>query len=120
VTIRQGDIYWLDLETPRGSEPGYRHPHVVVQNNLFNGSKLGTIVVCALTSNIKRAAAPGNVLLKKGEANLKKDSVVNITQLVTVDKDDLSEKIGTVSTGRLREIVEGIRLLIEPRDLPRM
>jgi mRNA interferase MazF len=119
VTIRQGDIYWIDLEAPRGSEPGYRHPHVVVQNNLFNGSKLGTIVVCALTSNLKRAAAPGTVLLKKGEANLKKDSVVNITQLVTVNKADLSEKIGTVSPARVREIVEGIRLLIEPRDLPR-
>ena len=119
MTIRQGDIYWIDLEAPRGSEPGYRHPHVVVQNNLFNGSKLGTIVVCALTSNLKRAAAPGNVLLKKGEANLKKDSVVNITQLVTVNKADLSEKIGTVSPARVREIVEGIRLLIEPRDLPR-
>jgi len=119
VTIRQGDIYWIDLEAPRGSEPGYRHPHVVVQNNLFNGSKLGTIVVCALTSNLKRAAAPGNVLLKKGEANLKKDSVVNINQLVTVNKADLSEKIGTVSPARVREIVEGIRLLIEPRDLPR-
>ena len=120
MTIRQGDIYWLDLEGPRGSEPGYRHPHVVVQNNLFNGSKLGTIVVCALTSNIKRAAAPGNVLLKKGEANLKKDSVVNITQLVTVDKANLSEKIGNVSPARVREIVDGIRLLIEPRDLPRI
>jgi len=119
VTIRQGDIYWIDLDDAKGSEPGYRHPHVVVQNNVFNGSNISTVVVCALTSNMKRAAAPGNVLLKKGEANLKKDSVANITQLVTVDKADLIERIGTLSPPRVREIVAGIRLLIEPRDLPR-
>jgi mRNA interferase MazF len=117
VTIRQGDIYWIDLDDPKGSEPGFRHPHVVVQNNVFNASRINTVVVCALTSNIKRSAAPGNVLLKKGEANLKKDSVVNITQLVTVDKADLAERIGTLSPARVREIVGGIRLLIEPRDL---
>lgn len=119
MTIRQGDIYWVDLGDPAGSEPGFRHPHVVVQNNVFNGSRINTVVVCALTSNLKRAAAPGNVLLKKGEANLKKDSVVNITQLVTVNKIDLIELIGTLPSLRAREIVDGIRLLIEPRDLPR-
>lgn len=117
--IRQGDIYWIDLDDPKGSGPGYRHPHVVVQNNVFNSSRIGTVVVCALTSNVKRADAPGNVLLKKGEANLKKDSVVNISQLVTVDKDDLLEKIGALSSARVREIITGIRLLIEPRELPR-
>jgi len=100
VTIRQGDIYWIDLREPKGSEPGYRHSHVVVQNNVFNGSRIGTVVVCALTSNVKRAAAPGNVFLEKGEANLKKDSVVNVTQLVTVDKTDLIEQIGTLSPTR--------------------
>ncbi len=116
MRIRQGDVYWIDLDEPRGSEPGYRHPHVVVQNNIFNASKIGTVVVCALTSNLKRGEAPGNVLLKKGEANLKKDSVVNVTQLVTVDKTDLVEQIGTLSPARVREIVDGIKLLIEPRD----
>jgi mRNA interferase MazF len=64
MVINQGDIFWIDLEEPKGSEPGYRHPHVVVQNNLFNRSKIGTVVVCALTSN-KRANTPGNVLLEK-------------------------------------------------------
>lgn len=117
MTIRQGDVYWIDLEEPRGSGPGYRHPHVVVQNNLFNASKIGTVVVCALTSNLGRAEAPGNVLLKKGEANLKKDSVVNITQLVTVDKADLIEHIGTLSPVRVRQIIDGIKLLVEPRDI---
>lgn len=119
MTIRQGDIYWIDFGVPGGSGPGFRHPHVVVQNNLFNGSRIGTVVVCALTSNIRRATAPGNVLLKKGEANLKKDSVVNITQLVTVDKTDLIERIGTLSPARVREIIDGLSLLIEPRDVPR-
>jgi mRNA interferase MazF len=118
MKVRQGDIYWIDLGDPEGSEPGYRHPHVVVQNNVFNNSRLNTVVVCALTSNLKRSAAPGNVLLKKGEANLKKDSVANITQLVTVDKADLIEQIGTLPPARVREIIDGIRLLIEPRDLP--
>lgn len=67
MVIQQGEIYWVDLGTPSGSEPGYRHPHIVIQNNLFNASKINTVVVCALTSNIKRAEAPGNVLLNKGE-----------------------------------------------------
>ena len=119
MTIRQGDVYWIDLGEPKGSEPGYRHPHVVVQNNVFNGSRIGTVVVCALTSNMQRAVAPGNVFLKKGEGNLKKDSVVNITQLVTIDKVDLIEWIGTLAPDKVREIVDGIRLLIEPRDIPR-
>ena len=117
MVIRQGDIFWVDLGTPSGSAPGYRHPHVVVQNNLFNQSKINTVVVCALTSNLKRAGAPGNVLLAKGEANLKKASVVNISQLVTVDKSDLTEKIGTLSPSRVEQIIDGLKLLIEPRKI---
>ncbi|MEK7828246.1 MAG: type II toxin-antitoxin system PemK/MazF family toxin, partial [Deltaproteobacteria bacterium] len=97
MNIKQGDIFWVDLGIPSGSEPGYRHPHVVIQNNVFNESKINTVVVCAITSNIKRAKAPGNILLKKGEGGLKKDSVVNISQVITVDKSDLIEKIGALS-----------------------
>ncbi|MBI5380206.1 MAG: type II toxin-antitoxin system PemK/MazF family toxin [Nitrospirae bacterium] len=117
MVIRQGDVFWLDLGPPSGSAPGYRHPHVVVQNNLFNHSNIRTVVVCALTSNLRRAEAPGNVLLRKGEANLKKASVVNIFQLITVDKTDLAERIGTLPPPRVRQIVEGVKLLLEPRDL---
>lgn len=117
MNIRQGDIFWVDLGAPRGSEPGYRHPHVIIQNNVFNQSKINTVVVCALTSNLKRARAPGNVFLRKGEGNIKKDSVVNVTQMVTANKSDLVEKIGTLSLSRVREIVEGIILLIEPREI---
>lgn len=116
MVINQGDIYWIDLEEPRGSEPGYRHPHVVVQNNLFNRSQIRTVLVCPLTSNLKRAAAPGNVLLDKKEANVPKQSVVNVSQVFTVDKSQLSDYIGTLSSKRVRQILEGIKLVIEPRE----
>jgi len=117
MVIRQGEIYWVDLGEPRGSEPSYRHPHIVVQNNLFNASKINTVVVCALTSNLKRAKAPGNVVLEKGEANLLKKSVVNISQIYTVNKSDLIEKIGRVSGKRVQQILDGINLLLEPREI---
>ena len=117
MNIKQGDIFWIDLGIPGGSEPGYRHPHVVIQNDLFNQSKINTVVVCPLTSNLKRGKAPGNVLLKKGEGNLKKDSVVNISQIVTINKSDLVEKIGSLSPTRIRQLIEGIILLIEPREI---
>ena len=117
MNVKQGDIFWVELGTPRGSEPAYRHPCVVIQNNLFNQSKINTIVVCALTSNLKRANAPGNVLLRKGEGGLKKDSVVNISQMITVNKTDLVEKIGSLSPARISEVIEGILLLIKPREI---
>lgn len=117
MVIKQGEIYWMELSKPRGSEPGYRHPHIVIQNNVFNISKIKTVVVCVLTSNLKRAKAPGNVLLEKGEANLRKRSVVNISQIYTVNKNDLVEKIGQVSEKRLLQILDGIKLLTEPREI---
>lgn len=116
MTIKQGEVYWVDLGEPRGSEPAYRHPHVVIQNDIFNSSRISTVIVCALTSNVSRAAVPGNVLLKKGEANLKKESVVNVSQIITVDRADVVEKIGTLSRERVEQIVSGIRLVIDPRE----
>jgi len=117
MVIKQGDVYWVDLGDQSGSGSGYRHPHVVVQNNLFNRSRLNTVVVCVLTSNLKRSGAPGNVLLEQGEANLPRQSVVNITQLFTVDREDLVERIGRLSHKRVRQILDGILLLMEPRDI---
>lgn len=114
MVINQGDIFWVELGEPSGSAPGYRHPHVVIQNNIFNRSRINTVVVCALTTNLKRAKAPGNILLYKGEANLPKQSVVNISQIVTVDKSNLVKKIGTLSDRRIQEILNGIYLLLEP------
>src|SRR4030067_1348325 len=116
MAIKQGDIFWIDLGVPKGSEPGYRHPYIVIQNNVFNMSLINTVVVCALTSNLKRAKAPGNILLKRGEGYLSKESVVNISQIITVDKTDLVERIGSLSPSRVRQIIEGIRLLTEPRE----
>ena len=113
MVINQGDIYWIDTSESSGAAPG-----LVIQNNLFNRSRIGTVVVCALTSNLKRAQAPGNVLLKSGEANLSKRTVVNVAQIFTVDKTDLTERIGNLTPKRLREVLDGIQLLAEPREVP--
>lgn len=114
--IRQGDIYWVDLGEPVGSEPGYRHPHVVVQNNVFNASNIRTVVVCAITSNLRRGRAPGNVVLDAGEGGLPRQSVVNVSQIFTVDKQHLDEYIGALSPTRVRQILAGIALVLEPRE----
>lgn len=114
--IRQGDIYWIDLDDSEGSGPGYRHPHVVVQNNLFNQSRIRTVLVCPLTSNLKRAQAPGNVFLDENETNLPKPSVVNVSQVFTVDKSQLDEFVGTLPVKRMAEILNGVRLVIDPRE----
>jgi mRNA interferase MazF len=118
MVINQGDLYWVDLGEPMGSEPGYRHPHVVIQNNMFNHSRIRTVLVCALTSNLKRAEAPGNVLLEEGEANLSRRSVVLVSQLFTVDKSQLGEYIGSVSRKRVQQILDGLKLITEPRESP--
>jgi mRNA interferase MazF len=117
VVINQGDIFWIDLEEPTGSSPGYRHPHVVIQNNLFNRSRINTVLVCTLTSNLKRASAPGNVLLDSAEGNLPKQSVVLVSQVFTLDKSQLAEFVGTLSKKRVRQILEGLKLLTEPREV---
>jgi mRNA interferase MazF len=115
MVINQGEIYWVDFDEPKGSEPGYRHPAVVVQNDAFNRSKINTVVVCLLTSNLKWAASPGNVLLQKGDANLPKSSVVNVSQITTLDKSELKEKIGQLKKEKIDQIVNGIDLVIKPR-----
>ncbi len=89
----------------------------MVQNNIFNQSRIATVVVCILTSNLRRASAPGNVLLEKAEANLSKASVVNISQLLTINKTDLQQKIGTLSQEKFSLVISGMKLLVEPRDL---
>jgi mRNA interferase MazF len=117
MVINQGDVFWVELAEPSGSEPGYRHPHVIIQNNVFNRSRINTVVVCVLTSNLKRTQAPGNILLEQGEANLPKQSVVNVSQIFTIDKRDLEEKIGTLSPKRVQQILDGIDLVLQPRDI---
>lgn len=119
MTIKQGDIYWVNLTAQRESEPGFSHPCLVIQNNIFNASRINTVVVCILTSNLKRAQAPGNVTLNKGEANLERKSVVNISQIITVNKSDLSKKIGALSSEKTKAVIDGIKLLVEPLPDPR-
>ena len=101
VEVCQGDIYWIDMGCVTGSKMAYKHLYVVIQNNVFNKSRMNTVLVCALTSNIKKAGIPGNVLIEKDEANLPKQSVVNVSQITTVDKTELINKIGTLSKKRL-------------------
>lgn len=117
--INQGDIFWINLDEPGGSEPGYSHPGVVIQNNMFNQSGLNTVMVCTLTSNLKRATIPSNILLDPGEGDLPKQSVVVVSQIFTADKRQLGEYIGTLSKRRVRQILDALKLLTEPRDAPR-
>jgi mRNA interferase MazF len=111
--IRQGQVYWLDFGPAAGSAPAERHPCVVVQNDVFNSSAIATSVVCLITSNLSRVNAPGNVLLKRGEASLTKASVVNVSQILTVDKSDLVECIGRVSVASAEAVRDGLNLLFE-------
>ena len=115
MAIVQGDVYWVDLGVPRGSEPGFRSPYVVIQNDAVNVSLIRTVLVCLITSNLQRAKAPGNVLLEKDEANLSVPSVVNVSQVYTIDKDMLDGKIGKLEKGRIRQILNGLFLMLEPR-----
>ena len=111
--IRQGQVYWLDFGPAAGSAPAERHPCVVVQNDVFNQSAIATSVVCLITSNLSRAKAPGNVLLKKGEADLPKASVVNVSQILTVDKADLGKCAGKLSHAAAGAVRDGLHLLFE-------
>jgi mRNA interferase MazF len=111
MVINQGDVYWLQLDDASGTEPGIPHPHVVLQDNVFNHSRIHTVVVCALTSNLKRASMPGNVLLDVGEANLSKHSVIEVSKVSSVDKSQLGEYVGTLSEMRIQQILAGMRFL---------
>ena len=111
MVVNQGDIYWVSLTGPDQSEPGYNHPHVVIQDNVINRSRIDTVVVCALTTNLKRANAPGNVLLEVGEANLPKQSIVVVSQASTVNKAQLGEYIGSLTEQRVNQILAGMQFL---------
>jgi mRNA interferase MazF len=113
VRIRQGDIYWVDFGEPSGSEPGYRHPGLVIQSDTFNKSVIATVVVCEVTETLKLGKARGNVELVPGEANLPMQSVVNVSQIFTVDKTDLGDWIGRLDVYRMREVLDGLHFLLE-------
>jgi mRNA interferase MazF len=111
MVVNQGDIYLVSLEEPSGSEPGYIHTRVVIQDNVINRSRVHTLAVCALTTNSKQAKAPGNVLLEAGEANLPRQSIVVVSQVSTVDKTQLGEYIGSLTEQRIDQILAGMRFL---------
>jgi mRNA interferase MazF len=108
MVICQGDVFWTSLSPSSGSEPAYKRPVVVVQRGSINRSKFRTVVVVPLIKHIKHAILPGNVLLKKGEANLPRPSLARGTHVMVVDKNRLIEKIGTLSQKRINEIIDNI------------
>ena len=113
MVIRKGSIYWVDFSPGKGSEPMGRRPGLVVQNDLLNDSKLNTVIVVAIISTLKFGEHSGNIILQKGEANLPKRSVVNLTQIKTVDKHSLKEKIGSLTQKRLADVYEGMKLIMD-------
>ncbi len=112
--ILYGDVVWMNLPPSGGSAPGGKRPAVVLQQDRFNRSRIQTVVVAAVTSKLALAAAPGNVRLRKGEAGLPKSSVVNVSQLMAVDRDLIGAKLGRLSERRLAEVWSGVRLVLEP------
>jgi mRNA interferase MazF len=112
VVIAQGDVCWADLADPVGSAPGFRRPVVVVQGDAFNRSRIATVVCVPLTSNLKWADAPGNVLLPARSTGLAKDSVANVSQLVTLDRSALGERVGRLSRKQLALVFAGIDLVL--------
>jgi mRNA interferase MazF len=112
VVISQGDIWWANLPDPTGSGPGFRRPVVVVQGDALNRSRIGTVVCVALTSNVKWANAPGNVLLSPRLTGLPKESVANVSQVVTLDKELLTDRIGRLPRAKLASVLSGIDVVL--------
>ena len=110
--ISQGEVWWADLPEPSGSEPGFRRPVVVVQGDAFNRSQIATVVCVPLTSNLRWAEAPGNVLLASKVTGLPKDSVANVSQLVTLDKSSLTDRVGKLSKAKLELVLFGIDVVL--------
>ena len=111
MVIKHGEVWWANLPDPEGSMPGCRRPVAVIQSNEFNRSRISTVIVAAITSNVKLSAAPGNVFLSKRSAGLPRESVVNVSQVLTLDKSFLTEKAGRLTKSKLREVEDGLRLV---------
>ena len=110
--MQRGEIWWATLDEPRGSEPGYRRPVIVVSSNEFNESNIRTVLVATITSNINLSKAPGNFFISKKESRLSKESLVNISQILTLDKSFLSEKSGQLSSKNMLVLNEGLKLVL--------
>ena len=110
--MQRGEIWWTELPVPKGSGPGYRRPVLIVQADSFNRSRISTAVAAVISSNLRLADAPGNVFLSRRLSGLPKDSVVNISQLVTLDRKYLSDKAGNLSAGHMTAVDDGLRLVL--------
>ena len=110
--IKQGEVWWADLPDPEGAMLGFRRPVAVLQSNEFNRSRLRTVIVAAITSNISLSQAPGNVFLSKRSVGLSRESVVNISQILTLDKSFLTEKVGRLTKTKREEVEDGLRLVL--------
>lgn len=110
--MRRGDIYWASLRAPRGSEPGYRRPVVVVQADSFNESRIATAVCATVTSNLRLGEAPGNVRLERRSSGLNRRSVVNVSQLLTLNRSALTERAGRLDDTKMNEVDQGLRLVL--------
>lgn len=110
--IKRGEIWWAELADPRGSEPGFRRPVVVVQADSFNQSQIETVLVVAITSNLELVKAPGNVIMPRRDSRLPRNSVVNVSQLLTLDKGYLAKKVGRLSAQVMEDIDRGLRLVL--------
>lgn len=111
--MNRGEIWWASLPEPAGSEPGYRRPVLVISSDDFNASRIGTVVCAAITSNRRLAEAPGNVLLPAPASGLPRDSVVNVSQIVTMNKVQLTERAGSITGRKMQEVAQGLRLVLE-------
>jgi mRNA interferase MazF len=112
VVISQGDIWWAELGEPAGASPGYRRPVVVIQSEAFNRSRIDTVVCVVLTSNLRWADAPGNVRLGAAESGLPRESVANVSQIVTLDRSDLAERVGLLARSRTDLILAGVDVVL--------
>jgi len=112
MVIAQGEVYWADLAEPVGSAPGFRRPVVIVQADALNQSRIATVIVVPLTSNLKWADAPGNVLLKAKATGLPKDSVANVSQIVTLDRSVLEERAGKLSERLIGLLFAGLDVVL--------
>ena len=111
--MKRGELWWANLSEPSGSEPGYKRPVLIVQADTFNESKISTVIAVIITSNLRLAQAPGNVLLPEKQTKLKKDSVANVSQIVTIDKSFLSEKIGKLNLNLFQQVEIGLKLVLQ-------
>lgn len=110
--MKRGEIWWASLEQPRGSEPGYRRPVLVVQANSFNASRISTILVAVISSNLVLAEAPGNVRISRADSKLAKTSVINVSQLLTLDRQYLSKRVSLLPSRVMSRVTDGLRLVL--------